>query len=220
MASVPPIPKIYHITHIVNLPNIAANMGLVSDATRIARDLSCAVVGMSTIKERRLKEIEVSCHPKTMVGQYVPFYLCPRSIMLFMLHKGNHPDISYKGGQEPIVHLQADFHKVINWANSNGVSLAFTNGNAGSRLTNFYNQSSKLNEIDWDAVSSTDFRDAKIKEGKQAEFLMFDVFPWTLIDKIGIINSTMATKVKTTLANVVHKPVIAVEPNWYFDSRR
>lgn len=28
-------------------------------------------VGMSTIKERRIKEIEVSCHPKTMVGQYV-----------------------------------------------------------------------------------------------------------------------------------------------------
>lgn len=163
MASVPSSPKIYHITHIDNLPNIAANMGLVSDATRIARNISCSVVGMSTIKERRLKEIEVPCHPKTMVGQYVPFYFCPRSIMLFMLHMGNHPDISYKGGQQPIVHLQADFHKVINWANSNSVSWA-----------------------------------------------------WTLIEKIGIINSTMATKVKATLANVAHKPVIAVEPNWYF----
>ena len=188
MASVPPSPKIYHITHIDNLPNIAANTGLVSDATRIARNLSCSVVGMSTIKERRLKEIEVSCHPKTMVGQYVPFYFCLRSIMLYMLHMGNHPDISYKGGQQPIVHLQADFHKVINWANSNSVSWAFSNGNAGSRLTNFYNHPSKLNEIDWDSVSSSDFRDAKIKEGKQAEFLMFDVFPWTLIEKIGIIN--------------------------------
>jgi hypothetical protein len=216
MASVPPSPKIYHITHIDNLPNIAANMGLVSDATRIARSLSCSLVGMSTIKERRLKEIEVPCHQKTMVGQYVPFYFCPRSIMLYMLHMGNHPDISYKGGQQPIVHLQADFYKVINWAKSNSVSWAFTNGNAGSRLTNFYNQSSKLNQIDWDAVASTDFRDAKIKEGKQAEFLMFDVFPWTLIEKIGIINSTMATEAKTTLANVAHKPVIAVEPNWYF----
>ena len=76
---------------------------------------------------------------------------------------GNHPDISYKGGQQPIVHLQADFHKVINWANSNSVSWA-----------------------------------------------------WTLIEKIGIINSTMETKAKTNLTNVVHKPVIAVEPNWYF----
>ena len=45
---------------------------------------------------------------------------------------------------------------------------------------------------------------------------MFDAFPWTLIEKIGIINSTIATTVKTTLANVTHKPVVAVEPNWYF----
>jgi hypothetical protein len=216
MASVSPSPKIYHITHIDNLPNIAANMGLVSDATRIARDLSCSLVGMSTIKERRLKEIEVSCHPKTMVGQYVPFYFCPRSIMLYMLHMGNHPDISYKGGQQPIVHLQADFHKVINWANSNSVSWAFTNGNAAAHLTTFYNQSSKLREINWYAITSTDFRDPKTKEGKQAEFLMFDVFPWTLIEKIGIINSTISTKVKTALKSAGHQPVISVEPNWYF----
>jgi hypothetical protein len=35
-----------------------------------------------------------------------------------------------------------------------------------------------------------------IKEGKQAEFLMFDVFPWELIHKIGTIDSTIETKVK------------------------
>jgi hypothetical protein len=85
MASVPSTPKIYHITHIDNLPNIAVSMGLVSDANRIANSLSCLLVGMSTIKQRRLQEIEVSCHPGTKVGQYVPFYFCPRSVMLFKL---------------------------------------------------------------------------------------------------------------------------------------
>ena len=216
MASVPPSPKIYHITHIDNLPNIAASMGLVSDANRIVSGLSCSLVGMSTIKQRRLDEIEVSCHSGTTVGQYVPFYFCPRSIMLYILHMGNHPDVSYKGGQQPIVHLQADFHTVINWANSNTVRWAFSNGNAGARLTTFYNHPSKLSEIDWAAVASTDFRDAKVKEGKQAEFLMFDVFPWKLIEKIGTINSTMALKVQTALANVGHHPVVAIEPSWYF----
>ncbi|MCC3416334.1 MAG: DUF4433 domain-containing protein [Microcoleus sp. PH2017_29_MFU_D_A] len=63
---------------------------------------------------------------------------------------------------------------------------------------------------------NTDFRDAKVKEGKQAEFLMFDVFPWTLIEKIGTINSSMATQVETTLASTGHQPAIAVEPTWYF----
>jgi uncharacterized protein (DUF433 family) len=216
MASVPPRPKIYHITHLDNLPKIASRVELVSDANRMINGLTCSLVGMSTIKQRRLNEIEVSCYPGTKVGQYVPFYFCPRSIMLYILHMGNHPDVSYKGGQGSMIHLQADFHTVIEWANSNKVRWAFSNGNAGAYLTTFYNHPSKLSEIDWTAVSATDFRDAKMKEGKQAEFLMFDVFPWTLIDKIGTINSTIATKVQTAIANAEHQPTIAPEPSWYF----
>ena len=216
MTSVPCNPKIYHITHIDNLPNIAASMGLVSDENRIESGLSCSLVGMSTIKQRRLKEIEVSCYPGTKVGQYVPFYFCPRSVMLFILHKANNPELTYRGGQPPIVHLEADLNTVMNWANANTVRWAFSNGNAGAYITAFYKQPKELVHLDWAAINSTDFRDAKIKEGKQAEFLMFDVFPWTLIEKIGTINSTMATKVKTALVGVEHQPIVAVEPNWYF----
>jgi ssDNA thymidine ADP-ribosyltransferase, DarT len=216
MTSVLTSPKIYHITHVDNLPSIATGIGLVSDANRIASGLSCSLVGMSTIKQRRLEEIEVPCHPGTKVGQYVPFYFCSRSIMLYILRMGNHPDVSYRGGQQPIVHLQADFHQVINWANSNAVPWAFSIGNAGSYLTSFYKDPAQLSEIDWEAVNATDFRDPKIKEGKQAEFLLFDVFPWTLIEKVGTINSVMATKVQTTLAIAGHQPTIEIEPSWYF----
>jgi hypothetical protein len=216
MTPAPSIPKIYHITHIDNLPSIATSAELVSDANRIANDLSCSLVGMSTIKQRRLKEIKVACHPETMVGQYVPFYFCPRSIMLYILHRGNHPDVSYRGGQQPIVHLQADFNTVIDWANSSAIPWAFSSRNAGAYLTTFHNHPSQLSKIDWAAVASTDFSDAKIKEGKQAEFLLFNVFPWTLIEKIGTINSVIAANVKATLANAGHQPIIAVEPSWYF----
>jgi hypothetical protein len=113
MASMPPNPKIYHITHVNNIAGIVANQGLVSDANRITNQLSCSLVGMSTIKQRRLNEIEVSCYPGTKVGQYVPFYFCPRSIMLYILYQGNHPELTYKDGQQPIVHLQADLYSVI-----------------------------------------------------------------------------------------------------------
>lgn len=129
---------------------------------------------------------------------------------------GNHPEVSYRGGQQPIVHLQADFHQVIDWANSNAVPWAFSSGNAGSYLTRFYKDPAQLREIDWDAVTAKDFRDAKIKEGKQAEFLMFDVFPWKLIEKVGTIDSTIATRARTTLAIADHQPIIAIEPSWYF----
>ncbi len=216
MTAVPASPKIYHITHIDNLPSIATNAGLVSDAKRIASSLSSSLVGMSTIKERRLNQIALPCYPGTTVGQYVPFYFCPRAIMLYILHRGNHPEVSYRGGQQPIVHLQADLNAVIDWANAHNVRWAFSNGNAGAYVTSFYNHPAQLSEIDWAAVMSTDFRDAKVKEGKQAEFLMFDRFPWDLIEKIGTYSGTIAGRVKRILGSAGHQPVIAVEPTWYY----
>ncbi|NJN30209.1 MAG: DUF4433 domain-containing protein [Synechococcales cyanobacterium RM1_1_8] len=216
MTLVPDRPKIYHITHLDNLPSIAASTGLVSDAQRIASNLSCSLVGMSTIKQRRLEEIAVTCHPTTTVGQYVPFYFCPRSIMLYILHRGNHPEVSYRAGQQPIVHLQADFHQVIAWATSQAQAWAFSSGNAGSYLTRFYNDPTQLSELDWEAIRATDFRDAKTKEGKQAEFLLFDVFPWTLIEKIGTINAEIAARAQQAVAIAKYQPAIAVEPTWYF----
>lgn len=216
MTTAPTNPKIYHITHLDNLTGIATTGSLVSDAKRIAGGLSCSLVGMSTIKQRRLEEIEVTGHPGTKVGEYVPFYFCPRSIMLYILHKRNHPELTYTGGQQPIVHLQADLHTAVTWANTNGIRWAFTSGNAGAYLTSFYNNLADLDKIDWAAIAATDFRDAKVKEGKQAEFLMFDDFPWTLIEQIGVINHTMATNVNTALATAVHRPAVAVKPSWYY----
>ncbi len=60
MTPIPNEPKIYHITHIDNLASIATSAELVSDAKRLASNLSCALVGMSSIKQRRLREIGVT----------------------------------------------------------------------------------------------------------------------------------------------------------------
>ena len=105
MSQIPQNPKIYHITHIDNLDNILRDDVLWSDAKRLEHGLECEIVGMSEIKRRRLDELEVKCHSGTMVGEYVPFYFCPRSIMLYILYMGNHSDISYREGQSRILHL-------------------------------------------------------------------------------------------------------------------
>ncbi|MCX6048725.1 MAG: DUF4433 domain-containing protein [Chloroflexi bacterium] len=105
---------------------------------------------------------------------------------------------------------------MISWANKNQVRWAFSDGNAGAYLTNFYRNPDALNQINWGAIAANDFRDSQIKEGKQAEFLIFDSFPWGLIETIGTIDRTVATKVQGNIANLEHQPVIAVEPGWYF----
>ena len=96
--TVPARPKIFHITHVDNLPGILADGGLLPDAALISRNANVAGIGMSSIKQRRLT-LPVVCHPGDYVGDYVPFYFCPRSIMLFLIHCKNHPDLTYRGGQ-------------------------------------------------------------------------------------------------------------------------
>ena len=110
----PTQPKIYHITHINNLTSIVAAGCIESDRRRYRAGQAQTAIGMTEIKRRRLFELDVSCHPGTKVGDYVPFYFCPRSIMLFIIYRDNHPDITYHGGQGPILHLQADMETVMN----------------------------------------------------------------------------------------------------------
>ena len=205
MNQAPTQPKIYHITHLRNLAQIVATGGLWSDAQRVERGLNCKIVGMSAIKRRRLEELVVSCHPTTKVGQYVPFYFCPRSIMLYMLHQGNHPDLDYREGQQPIVHLRADVCATVDWANQNAARWAFSTSNAGTRYTSFHASLDQLHEVNWQAVAATDFRSAEIKDGKQAEFLVHDWFPWELVEKIGVFNQNIGDEVLKALAAVGHQ---------------
>jgi len=214
MTNVPQNPKIYHITHISNLEGILGDKVIWSDAKRIERNLECEIVGMSEIKQRRLQELEVECHIGTKVGEYVPFYFCPRSIMLYILFKRNHPDITYRGGQELILHLQADLGMTIEWADRYKVKWAFSDGNAGTRVANFYNNLADLDKINWKAVMATDFRCSSISEGKQAEFLMYESFPLELVEKIGVYSSRIRDEVMQQLGGV--SLPVNIEANWYY----
>lgn len=207
--------KIYHITHVSNLAQMVDGL-LWSDAERIRQGLNCHVVGMSEIKRRRLEELEVACHPGTKVGDYVPFYYCPRSVMLYLLHKGNHVDLSYRGGQGPIVHLEADLTSTIRWAESNGQRWALSKGNAGAGYAQFFAEVKDFAKLNWSAIAATDWQETFIREGKQAEFLLHTFFPWTLVERIGVIDQRRATEVSQLLAGANHKPVVAVERNWYY----
>jgi hypothetical protein len=173
MTTTPAHPKLYHITHVGNLPSIVAEGGLLSDTAMIRRHGPAQSIGMSRIKQRRVEALEVDCHPSTKVGDYVPFYFCPRSIMLYVIHRANHRELTYRGGQEPIVHLEADARSVIRWAERSKVPWAFSLTNAGARYTVFRSRAEHLDQLDWPAIAATDFRSTAIKERKQAEFLIY-----------------------------------------------
>ncbi|SEN70619.1 DUF4433 domain-containing protein [Halomonas caseinilytica] len=93
--TVPDRPKLYHIVHHDRLRSILGSNGLICDSIMANQPGVGTTVGMSTIKQRRLNELTLDSHPGLYVGECVPFYFCPRSIMLFVLHKANHPELNW-----------------------------------------------------------------------------------------------------------------------------
>jgi len=210
---VPTAPKIYHILHVDRLASVVSNGRLWSDAELQRRRQPGTTIGMSGIKQRRLA-IRLGSHPDLHVGDCVPFYFCARSVMLYVIHMANHPELAYRGGQDPVVHLEADFHQAVNWADRHDRRWAFTESNAGSNYFADYCDLANLNEINWTAVEAGDWR--KCQEDKQAEFLVERSFPWTLFRRVGVRTQSVRRRVQEAIGNVAHQPKVEIMPNWYY----
>lgn len=215
MTQPPANPKIYHITHVDNLTNVIAQRGLWSDREMIDQGLAVNTVGLSDIKQRRLERYEVGCNPGTKVGEYVPFYLCPRSVMLSVFWYDNLPELTYHGGQQPIVHLRADMKKCRKWAKDYDVLYAFSDMNAGMAAAEFFKRKRDLSEIDWDVVGSNNFAGDR-KHRKAAEFLVYRYLPWELVEYVGVFDDTRAALTRAAIAAHAHQPQVGVERSWYF----
>ena len=213
------MPKLYHIVHVDRLGSIIADGRLMCDASMANRQGTGTVIGMSAIKQRRLT-LPLRSHPGLRVGCCVPFYFCPRSVMLYLLYQGNHPELSYRGGQGPIVHLEFDLHAVANWADANGKRWAFTLSNAGAYYFEDRCDLGQLHEVNWAAVNAAQWSGAGVpsltKEGKQAEFLVEEQVPWELVERIGVFNNVTYQNTTNATQHAAHRPGIDVRPDWYY----
>ena len=136
--------------------------------------------------------------------------------MLYVIYRANHPELTYSGGQPPIVHLQADLHAVVDWAVANDQPWTFSLSNAGAFYTEFRSSLEELDHLSWNAIGAADFRSADVKEGKQAEFLLHEKFPWDLVERVGVFSGATLDLASGALAGAGHRPPVAIEPAWYF----
>ena len=209
----PAAPKIYHIVHVDRLASIIADGALWSDAILQGGARPGTTIGMSTIKQRRLTN-PVECRLGLNVGDCVPFYFCPRSVMLYLIHKANHPELDYRGGQVPIVHLEADLHEAVAWTQQHDLRWAFTLSNAGSRYFKDCCDLERLGEIDWDAVQARNWQGHT--DGKQAEFLVERSFPWTLVQRVGVHSLHVQEQARHAVRVSEHLPAVEIKPEWYY----
>lgn len=198
---------IYHITDLSNLAAILVADGLHSDAD-MARRNPALVIGYDHIKKRRLQEITVPCCGGRYVGEFVPFYFCPRSPMLLAVNNGRtgRP----VGCQRTIVHLVSTMAVGI----ATGRRWAVSTGNAGAYHTTFDDHLMAVSMLDWDSINAHQWSGRQHQ--KQAEFLLADFYPWQGFHAIGCHNADTARQVSNLLAGIEHRPAVSVQPGWYY----
>ena len=210
---IPSNPKLYHIVHYDRLQSIVEDGILWCDAETSRRGSAGTAIGMQKIKQRRRTK-PLQSHPNLHVSDCVPFYFCPRSVMLYKLYRGHDPDLDYEGGQNPIVHLVADMWETIEWAEGNNRRWAFTSSNASSTYSDDFSNTGDLYRIDWRAVQAYNWKE--VRSSKQAEFLVQHSFPWELISRIAVRSPEVRRQVATTIQSGAYRPLIEIRPQWYY----
>jgi hypothetical protein len=205
---------IYYITHSLNLPNILMDGGLWCDAESVKRNIQPVEIAYTEIKERRIRR-KISIPPDGVLAEYVPFYFCNRSPMLYTIYKGNVP--AYRDGQANILHLVGSAESV----SQASLPFVFSDGHAVVQLSLFYNDLQRLNEVDWKVVNSWSWHDTAEDNDrlrrKQAEFLVKGHFPFSFVQEIGTYSAAIREQVLPLLENLERKPIVNIQRKWYYD---
>ena len=209
---VPARPQIFHIVHIDRLPSILEEGYLLSDREAASRQVAGTAIGMPHIKERRRNK-GLFTKPELKVGDCVPFYFCPRSVMLYVIHKRN-PLLPYAGGQEPVIHFRSYLHEAVEWAEESDLHWAFTSINAADQAAEDWDSLDELSRINWEVVYAREWRSDR--SAKQAEFLVEQRFPCSLFNCIGVHNQEIGDRVETLLSQLSYDMPVCLKPNWYY----
>ena len=148
---------------------------------------------------------------------YVPFYLGPRSPMLYKLASGGVE--GYREGQAPLVYLVA-------WAQDigqQGLDFAFSDGHGVAAFTRWLDNLDQLDQLDWPTILGRDWADTlednDRKRRKQAEFLVHHSLPWTMLRGIAVLNHgtrIMVEELLNSYSEEMRLPVRVI-PDWYYE---
>lgn len=201
--------EIFHITDVANLAAIIQSGGLISDIALASAGGPAVAIGYAHIKQRRMTEYRIPCVGNRFVGEFVPFYYCPRSPMLFTINQGNVVGRP-AGCQRTILHLVSSVQTALDL----NKPWALSDVGAGAAYAQFFNDPERLEGLNWDAIRATIWK-GKMHE-KQAEFLVADTFPWSAILGIGCHNDTVASRVRALIQGSAHQPRVFTNKNWYY----
>ncbi|MFH1020846.1 MAG: DUF4433 domain-containing protein [Pseudomonadota bacterium] len=214
-----PIPTpIFRFVHIGNLDTILRHEGMFAFNSWPDDELPYIRIYDQEIQEVRSGK-RVTCGAGGVINDYIAFYFGYLSPMMLRLKTGRVE--GFHDGQEPLIYLVSTAQKVV----QKEIRFVFSDGHGIANLTNWYDDLSQLDKVDWDMVyerywaDKTDtLENMDRQRRKQAEFLICDFCPWDLIDEIAVINQRIKFEVEGVLANFsvdIHRPV-AIRRDWYY----
>jgi len=197
----------FRITHIDNIPYIE-KYGLVRADSPLRNPNYVSIGDTKVIEVRSQRTVK-----EYILSEFIPFYLGPRSPMLYVIQNG------YNGVQrvaaEQIVYCVIRIDDIIN----SSKDCVFTDGHALSALTNFYEkeqlvQISKI--VRFDDVYSSQWNlenDLDLKRRKEAELLIRNDLEPQFVR--GYVVYNVAAKQRLENFGIDEKKIV-INPNYYF----
>jgi hypothetical protein len=211
-----PIPTpIFRLVHIDNLGTLLRRGGLHAPQATPQDGLSYRTIHNVEIQTVRRTQ-QIPCGARGNVHDYVAFYFGYLSPMLFQLKTGRVS--GYDEGQKPLIYIVSSAQAVA----ETDIPFVFSDGHGIAAFTDWYDSLSQLDKVDWKMVYQHYWADQPDdmdrQRRKQAEFLVHNFCPWSLIQEIAVINQSVKMQVENIIDGfntTMRKPVI-VRPGWYY----
>ncbi len=202
---------IFRITHVRNVPWIL-DQGLHCQSSNVV-DPNFIPIGLPDLIKKRVTRV-VPIAPGGTLGDYVPFYFTPWSIMMLNIKTGHNGVI--KRPNSEIAILVSSLHKLSELS----VPFLFTNGHAYMEEAEFYSDLASLHQVDWPLLQSRSFKTDPEDPGKQgryqAEGLVHRHLPIDALLGIACYDSATQALLQTEVTRRgLNTPVKAI-PKWYF----
>lgn len=203
--------QIFRITHIHNLPFILQH-GLYCPEAEL-QDPAFQPIGFPTLIEYR-KERVVPVSPGGNLHDYIPFYFWYRSPMLYVISKGNDPEV-IPTAQKDIIYIVSSIEALQQF----GCRFVFTDRHAKLEYANFYNDPQQMAQLNREMIKTDQWGrqyGPERREMKMAECLVHQHLPIEAVIGFAVKDEQAKGVVDSSLRENQLQIPVKVKPNFYF----
>ena len=212
----PPSPtQILRFTHVDNLDTIIRRGGLHAPNHVPDDGLNYRFCHSTEVQSARAN-VPIRMGPGGTIHDYVPFYFGYLSPMMLNLKTGRVE--GYSEGQDPLIYLVSSTQAI----EAAELGFVFSDGHGLATFTEWFDDLDKLDAVDWTVVNqrywTDNINDMDRQRKKQAEFLVHQCCPWSVIQDIVVIDSVMQGRVQAIQAvfPADQKRVVRIDRSWYY----